>query len=60
MPYAQLLEGAGYASPEVVICGGVIEGERVCDLDTPVTQDTDAVLAFNSRENIPRYRKKLL
>ena len=60
MPYAQLLECAGYQSPEIVIEGGVIEGERVRDLDTPVTQDTKAVLAFNSKENIPKYRKKLL
>ncbi len=57
-PISSLLSDAGYTSPEVVILGGVVDGERICDLDEPVTRSTKAVIAFNDKNNIPEYRKK--
>lgn len=57
---ASVIESGGYSSPEVLISGGVIDGERITDFDTPVTPSTKALIAFHEEKNIPRYRKNLI
>lgn len=54
---ASVIESGGYSSPAYVIDGGVVDGERITDLDAPVTRDTKALIAFNDEKNIPKYRK---
>lgn len=55
---SSVIESGGYSSPELVINGGVIDGDVIADLDTPVTCDTKALIAFYDRKNVPKYRKK--
>lgn len=57
---ASVIESGGYSSPELVICGGVIDGDVIQNLDTPVTHSTKALIAFHDKKNIPKYRKKLI
>ena len=54
---ASVIESGGYSSPAYVIDGGVVDGERITDLDAPITHDTKALIAFNDKKNIPKYRK---
>lgn len=56
-PVSSLLSSAGYTKPEMVINGGITDGTVITDLDTPVTNHTCAVIAFNDKGNIPSYRK---
>ena len=56
---ASVIESGGYSSPAYVIDGGIIDGERITNLDIPVTHDTKALVAFNEEKNIPKYRKLL-
>lgn len=58
LPISSLLINSGYTSPQIVINGGIIDGRRVTDLDEPVTFLTKAVIAFNDKNNIPKYRKE--
>ncbi|MBQ8301491.1 MAG: hypothetical protein IJX57_05965 [Clostridia bacterium] len=57
-PVSALLTSSGYLEPEIIINGGVIDGEIIIDNETPVTRTTKAILAFNDKKNIPRYRKE--
>lgn len=57
---ASIIESGGYSSPEALISGGVIDGVRITDFDTPVTPQTKALIAFHEQKNIPRYRKNLI
>lgn len=57
---SSVIESGGYNTPEILIGGGVIDGERITDFDTPVTPATKALIAFHKQKNIPKYRKKLL
>jgi len=59
-PVSALLTSSGYVEPETTINGGVIDGEIITDNETPVTRTTKAILAFNDKKNIPRYRKELI
>ena len=54
---SSLLVSAGYTAPETVINGGIIDGVIITDLDAPVTNNTRAILAFNNKNNIPKYSK---
>ena len=55
-----LLESAGYTAPQVVFEGGVVTGNKVEDLDTPVGVCTSSLVAFDDIKNIPAYRKELI
>lgn len=57
---SSLLISAGYNSPEKVILGGIIDGETITDMDMPVTAACKAIIAFNNKNNIPKYRKELI
>ncbi len=59
-PVSALLTSSGYLEPEIVINGGVIDGKTIADTETPVARTTKAILAFNDKKNIPRYRKELI
>lgn len=60
MPVSSLLSNSGYTSPKKVIIGGVIDGKQITDLDIPINNHTNAVLAFSNEENIPQYEIKKL
>ncbi|MDY3972291.1 MAG: hypothetical protein SOZ28_06255 [Clostridia bacterium] len=56
-PIASLLTNSGYTSPSIVVNGGITDGRRITDLDEPITGITKAIIAFNNKNNIPRYAK---
>ena len=43
--------------PSIVVNGGITDGRRITDLDEPITGITKAIIAFNNKNNIPRYAK---
>ncbi len=55
-PIAALLSDAGYAETCTVIENGIIDGEKIEDINSPVTRGTNAIIAFNNADNIPKYR----
>lgn len=57
-PVSVLLASSGYIEPKITINGGVIDGEIVTDSEAPITRTTKAILAFNDKKNIPKYRKE--
>lgn len=59
-PISSLLTSSGYIEPQTVINGGILDGIKITDLDTPVTNCTKAILAFNDNKNIPKYSKRLI
>lgn len=58
LPISSLLHDCGYTLPTDVFINGIIDGEKITDLDIPVKRDTMAVTAFCDSKNIPRYAKK--
>lgn len=55
-----VIESGGYSEYELVIDGGVIDGEVITDPAEAVGYGTKAYIAFHDKKNIPKYRKKLL
>lgn len=60
MPVSVLIANSGYTDPQLTLLNGVIDGEYITDTDIPVTGSTNAVTAFNDKNNVPKYAKKLI
>ena len=55
-----VIESGGYSECELVIDGGVIDGDVITVPTQSVTYGTKAFVAFHNKKNVPKYRKKLL
>lgn len=57
-PISALLTSSGYLEAEVVIGGGIVDGDIITDSEAPIARTSKAIIAFNDKGNIPKYRKK--
>ncbi|MBR0027344.1 MAG: hypothetical protein IJP58_01690, partial [Clostridia bacterium] len=55
-----VIESGGYSECELLIDGGVIDGDVITVPTQSVTYGTKAFVAFHNKKNVPKYRKKLL
>lgn len=60
MPISALITNSGYTNPQILIKNGIMSGEKIISPDEPIMPDTEAISAFNDKNNIPKYAKELI